>query len=135
MVVGTKMARTIGGFNEDLRIYFEDSLFSLKFRQAGGKIRYLPEGKVFHDHHSLRNPARLRLQSRNTLWSMYHFYCEAPLRQKACAGGLTLNYLLKAITSALSGEVDFSRAYLSGMLDGYRQIRGGQWQDRWIASP
>jgi GT2 family glycosyltransferase len=133
MIVATAMARSIGGFNENLRIYFEDSLFSLRVRQAGGEIRYLQEGQVFHDHHSLRNPGRLRLQSRNTLWAMHHHYREDPLLQKACSAGLTLNYLSKAIRSVLRGEMDFARAYLGGIIDGYKQIHGGLWRDAWIA--
>ena len=132
MIVATAMARCIGGFNENLRIYFEDSLFSLNFRQAGGEILYLAEGKVFHNHHSLRNPGRLRLQSRNTLWAMHHYYRNAPLLQRACSAGLTLNYLSKAIGSVLRGETDFTRAYLGGIVDGYRQIHSGRWRDSWI---
>ena len=132
MVVPTRMALDIGGFNEDLGIYFEDSLFSLEFRRAGGEIRYLADAEVLHDHDSRRDPERIRRQCANTLWSMHHFYHARPWRQRACWMGLLANYLLKAGAEAARLDATAAHAYLDGIREGTDRARRATWRWRWI---
>ena len=131
----TRVAREIGGFNEGLRIYFEDSLFSLLFRRAGGEVIYLPEAEVTHHHHSLRNPARLTLQARNTLWSMYHYYRGRPMLRLACTTGLCTLYLARVGSSLLRLEPAFSIAYLRGIAAGLSCIARRRWRQDWVGAP
>lgn len=41
-----------GGYDEDVHLYSEDDLASLRFRQAGWKIIYTPHGKSVHIEHA-----------------------------------------------------------------------------------
>lgn len=132
MVVSKAMAYQIGGFNEHLRIYFEDSLFSHQFAQCGGKICYLAEAQLIHHHHSLKNPRRLQLQSRNTLWAMYHVYHGHLVLRFACLLGLTVNYVFKAITALIRLQPKEALAYSCGIWQGYRMIHLQQWRQHWL---
>jgi len=135
MVVPRALALDIGGFNEALRIYFEDSLFSIQCRQAGATVAYLAEATVEHHHHSLRNPGRLALQSRNTLWSMVHVYRGRPPWQLACTLALLLNYTARVGLHLVKLEPAFSLAYLRGMRDGLGWILRKPWRQHWIERP
>ena len=132
MVVSRKLAINAGGFNEHLRIYFEDSLFSLNCRRAGGSVQYLAAAEVVHDHHSLRNPGRLEQQSRNTLWAMHHYYHRQPMLRSACTIALCTNYGVKAVIHGLACRPAFSVAYLRGAWAGLRKIRQDTWRERWL---
>lgn len=71
MIVPVSLARRIGGFNEDFRIYFEDPEFCIRARiYGGGKVRYADDVAVIHYHDSLYNPAREQPFWRNKIMGM-----------------------------------------------------------------
>jgi len=133
MVVPRELAFRAGGFNEGLGIYFEDSLFTLMLRRAGARVRYLAEAEVVHDHHSAANPRRLRLQSRNTLWAMHHYYRGRPLLRAGCAAALAANYLGKAALALARGRAPACLALVRGTCDGLVAAHRRPWRDHWLS--
>lgn len=69
MVVPVELARAIGGFSEELGIYFEDSYFCICARRAGYRVRYLDAVRVVHHHYSMSNPDH-RAHHRNRAYTM-----------------------------------------------------------------
>jgi len=132
MVVPASLAKAVGGFNEGLGIYFEDSLFSLQCRRMGARVVYLESAQVEHHHHSLLNPRRLQLQSRNTLWAMYNVHRQRRGIQIAAVACLSGIYLAKAVLHLFKLEQAHATAYLQGIRDGFTQIARGGWKEDWI---
>ena len=70
MVVPVGVYKKVGGFDEFLGIYFEDSYFCICARRAGIKVRYVDKAKVVHFHNSFFNVDRKRRQVRNRSFAM-----------------------------------------------------------------
>jgi GT2 family glycosyltransferase len=71
LVVPVALAKKVGGFREDFRVYFEDTEFCIRARIAGGgAVRYVDDIEVVHHHHSMNTPAREFLFWRNKVRGM-----------------------------------------------------------------
>ncbi len=58
----------LGGFREDLFMYYEDTELSWRVRELGMRIRFVPEAVVYHDHGASSGPGSpmfLRVNTRN----------------------------------------------------------------------
>ena len=75
MIVPVSLARRIGGFNEDFKIYFEDPELCIRARVFGGAtVRYADDVAVTHYHDSLYNPSREKLFWRNKIMGMMRIH-------------------------------------------------------------
>ncbi|ROR29705.1 glycosyltransferase family 2 protein [Inmirania thermothiophila] len=136
MVVPRDLAFRVGGFNEALGIYFEDSLFSLRCCMAGARVRYLETAFVVHHHHSARNPGRARRQAANTLWSMYHVHRHHPLRRLGSLTLLVALYGTRSLAARLRGEREAAAAWLAGITEALGWIRSRRpWREDWLHHP
>src|SRR6185369_9636353 len=63
--------RKIGYFKEDLVFYSEDAELCYRFREAGYKVMYIPEAKMWHKTGTTlakNRPVQLRYSTRNSLY-------------------------------------------------------------------
>jgi len=60
----------LGGFDERLFLYFEDTDLSLRARLAGYSCLAAPGAVVLHDHRPGFSPAKLRRLERNRCWTL-----------------------------------------------------------------
>jgi GT2 family glycosyltransferase len=60
----------LGGFDERLFLYYEDTDLSLRARLAGYDCLLVPTAAVLHDHSGQLSAAKLRYLERNRLWSL-----------------------------------------------------------------
>lgn len=132
LVVPLKLAYRIGGFNEALGIYFEDSLFSMQAILCGAQVRHIGDIIVKHDHFSGLSANRLQKQARNTLYSMHHYYATRPLVQQVCFLGLSMHYALQALLHAAHGRPRDAAALLSGIRNALDMIRTVPWKTNWL---
>jgi GT2 family glycosyltransferase len=68
--VSRRLFQRLGGFDERLFMYFEDTDLSLRARLAGGHCLAVPEAVVLHDHRAGFSPAKLRQLERNRYWTL-----------------------------------------------------------------
>src|SRR5919204_388230 len=64
----------LGGFDERLFLYFEDTDLSLRARLAGHRCLAVPGAVVVHDHRPGFSPAKLRYLERNRWWTLLKLY-------------------------------------------------------------
>ncbi|HEX2037881.1 MAG TPA: glycosyltransferase family 2 protein [Chloroflexota bacterium] len=64
----------LGGFDERLFMYFEDTDLSLRARLAGYRCVAVPEARVLHDHRPGFSTAKLRFLERNRWWTLLKVY-------------------------------------------------------------
>jgi GT2 family glycosyltransferase len=67
----SEVLRKIGYFKEDLVFYSEDAELCYRFREAGFKVRYIPEAKMWHKTGTTlakNRPVQLRYSTRNGLY-------------------------------------------------------------------
>jgi GT2 family glycosyltransferase len=68
-----KAFEQVGGFDENFFIYFEDIDLCLRLREAGWKLAYIPETRIFHEGGATTSPRRdfSRYQYRKSQLSFY----------------------------------------------------------------
>jgi GT2 family glycosyltransferase len=64
----------LGGFDEQLFLYYEDDDLSLRARLAGNVCLAVPAAQVLHDHSPGFSPRKLRYLERNRLWTTLKVY-------------------------------------------------------------
>lgn len=121
MLVPVEMARLLGGFSENLGIYFEDTFFCIRALRAGFKIRYADEAAVVHCHDSYLRPDRKRRFIRNRCRAMVSV-AEKPRLMVMLQCMVTLGEIVLA---AAGGRPDIAKACWGGMLAGMRDVLSG----------
>src|SRR5207244_2520602 len=64
----------LGGFDERLFLYYEDTDLSLRARLAGYRCIAVPDARVLHDHRAGFSAAKLRYLERNRWWTLLKIY-------------------------------------------------------------
>jgi GT2 family glycosyltransferase len=64
----------LGGFDERLFLYFEDTDLSLRARLAGHRCLAVPDALVLHDHRPGVSATKLRCLERNRWWTLLKVY-------------------------------------------------------------
>jgi hypothetical protein len=120
MLVRRQVFETIGLFDTDHFMYFEDADFCRRARQAGFQILCAPRAQMWHKVSSSarkRKPAMRYAES----WGRAQFYRKHP---HGCARALTFVYLLaqsvrSTLRDLLSGQWRLIKPQWIGMVDGY----------------
>ncbi|HEX8967213.1 MAG TPA: glycosyltransferase family 2 protein [Chloroflexota bacterium] len=64
----------LGGFDERLFLYYEDTELSLRARMAGYRCVGVADARVMHDHRPGFSAAKLRYLERNRWWTLLKLY-------------------------------------------------------------
>ncbi len=64
----------LGGFDEDLPYYFEDSDLCIRARRAGYRFKYVAGGVVRHKGSPVKKGEAIRMQERNSTYAMLKAY-------------------------------------------------------------
>ncbi len=75
----------VGGFDEDIPYYFEDSDFCIRARRAGFPFKYLPGARFRHKGGERKQGEAIRRQEHNSTFAMLKAYRGAPLKWLAFA--------------------------------------------------
>ncbi len=122
MVVPVALAQKIGGFAEELGIYFEDSFFCIQALRAGFDVRYVDAAVVTHHHYSQLSPERKRRQVRNR--------CYAMITSSRCPLGMALLQAAVAAAEALGAAGvtgngwQMAKTCIEGFEQGVRSVAG-----------
>ncbi len=74
LAIPARVFEALGGFDEDLPYYFEDSDFCIRANKAGFNFAYVPEAKVFHKGSPVRVGKAIWMQERNSTFAMLKAY-------------------------------------------------------------
>jgi GT2 family glycosyltransferase len=123
MVVPVALARSIGGFSEELRIYFEDSFFCIRALRAGYKVRYVDDALVAHHHDSQLNTKRKQMLVRNRSCAMIRA-SRSPLAMALLQVGVTM---VESVLAMMQNRSGMARACVYGLADGaWRAVKVGK---------
>ncbi|MGI8557683.1 MAG: glycosyltransferase family 2 protein [Solirubrobacteraceae bacterium] len=78
LLLRRSMYDEIGGLDVRFFLYFEDVDLGIRVREAGFRIRYDPEVRVFHAHHAASRANLLMPATRHHLRSAVRFYARHP---------------------------------------------------------
>jgi hypothetical protein len=110
----------IGGFDEELPYYFEDSDLCIRAHRAGFGAKYLFDAEVRHKGNEVKRGHAAWMQERNSTYAMLKGYSGEPLRILAFALLNTSWALFRAPVFILRGNAADARAILQGHFTGYR---------------
>jgi GT2 family glycosyltransferase len=69
----------VGGFDEELPYYFEDSDLCIRLRRAGYRFRYVPDAVFRHKGTERKRGDAIRMQERNSTYAMLKTYRREPI--------------------------------------------------------
>ncbi len=115
LVIRAQVIKQVGYLNEDLFLYWEDSDFSFRAKQAGWDIKYYPGSYIWHKNagaSAVGSNLHNYYMSRNRLWFGMQY---APLKTKLALLKQSVFQLMKADRWIRRGIIDF---YLCHMRKG-----------------
>lgn len=94
-----------GGFDESFFLYFEDIDLCFRFRKAGGRLRFVPEARVFHAGGATtgRRPRESRLEYRKSQMLFYRKHA-SPASLRLLRLSLRIHLGLQRILGRFRGE-------------------------------
>lgn len=132
MLIRSSVLRELGGFHHSFFMYVEDLEFSLRYRQAGWQIIYVPGALISHKGQgSLRKPKDifnpiLHPENRNLPFYVYHvvknvlmtmsIYAKGKNRIKFMIG-FPVFWVYKNIQYLINGRFDATGAFWKGFKD------------------
>lgn len=119
----------IGGFDEELPYYFEDSDFCIRARRAGFGFAFVAEAVFRHKGSERKRGAAIRLQEKHSTYAMLKAYAGSPVRLGLfqALNGVWLAWRLAAWTAA--GRREEAALLWRGWQEAqsaWRARRGGQ---------
>lgn len=121
MLVRSRVFETIGLFDSDHFMYFEDADFCRRARQAGFGIWLDPKAEMWHKVSSSATRQKPAMRYAEA-WGRAQFYRKHP---HGCLPAFTLLYLMaqsatKTVQALFSRDWDLIKPQLTGFIDGYR---------------
>ena len=112
----------IGGFDEDLPYYFEDSDFCIRAHKAGFPFRYLSDARLRHKGSEHCSGQAIYYQERHSVYAMLKAYCRNPLLLLAftLANGLWVD--IRLVKWGLRGRFADCHRLLSGWWAAYARF-------------
>jgi len=112
----------IGGFDEDIPYYFEDSDLCIRLRKAGARFVYVEDAIFRHKGDERKKGEAIRMQEHNSVFAMLKAYRGNPLKLAAftLANGLWL--VLRLILWTLRGRVSDAARLWRGWRSAYARF-------------
>ena len=114
----------LGGFDEELTYYFEDSDFCIRANSAGYRFRFMPGARYRHHGNERKKGDAIRLQERHSTYAMLKHYEDSASRIVAFT---VLNagwMLVRFAWWALRGQRDDARRLARGWWEGNMRFLG-----------
>jgi len=113
----------IGGFDEEIPYYFEDSDLCIRARKAGFRFRYLPHAVFRHKGDERKKGDAIRMQEHNSTYAMLKAYRQQPVLRWAftVANGLWVAIRM-GLWTAQGRREDVARLY-AGWRTAYARYR------------
>ena len=110
MVVRREAMQAVGGFDKRFFLYWEDTDFCMRIRDAGWKVIYYPRAKVIHSVGKSSNtrPIFANYQFHKSCYRLYEKYAKGPFSIFTPLAGIALMYrfLIAVIFNQLAGALN-----------------------------
>jgi hypothetical protein len=123
MAAPRRLLLSIGGFDEKLSVYFEDSDLCIRARKAGYHVKYVPDAVVLHKNTSKKTGERMYLHTANRTYAMMRTYCDS--RPKLYTF-ITLNilYTLFQCSRHLAvGDIKTAKSIIEGVVKAHKRFQ------------
>ncbi len=110
----------IGGFDEAIPYYFEDSDLCIRARRAGYRFRFVEEAVFRHKGTEHKRGDAIRMQERNSVHAMLKVYRGRPLHQAAFVALNGLWLITRLCLWGLRGRLGDCRRLVRGFIEGHR---------------
>ncbi|MFM1919401.1 MAG: hypothetical protein RLZZ303_1035 [Candidatus Hydrogenedentota bacterium] len=113
----------LGGFDEEIPYYFEDSDLCIRARKAGFRFAYVEQAVFRHKGNEIKKGAAIRMQERNSTYAMLKAYARAPAARFAFSVANAAWLLGRIFLWTLRGRVGEARLLWAGWRQAYRDFR------------
>lgn len=110
----------LGGFDEDIPYYFEDSDLCIRARHAGCGFAFVADAVFRHKGVERKRGDAVRMQERNSVYAMLKAYAGRPLHTTAFVILNTGWFALRLLTWGLCGRWGDCRRLVRGFIEGHR---------------
>lgn len=121
--VPRKCFDVIGGFDEELPYYFEDSDLCIRARKAGFTFRYLPDAVFRHKGNERKKGDAVRMQERNSVYAMLKAYHTSPLQRAVFSIFNGVWLVVRVVGWSMQGRGGEVQLLLRGWREGYTAYR------------
>jgi len=118
MVVPVKVFRRLGGFDENILVYFEESDFCIRARQLGYQVKFVSGAEVLHKRESRKAKERIYLHTLNRTYAMLRIYRESCLRVSSFLALSTIWAFLQSLGFFLRADLASAVYVPKGFLRG-----------------
>lgn len=130
LAVPAEAFRALGGFDEDLPYYFEDSDLCIRATRAGFGFAYLPEAVVRHRGSERKTGRAIHLQERHSTYAMLKAYRGDWPRLAAFTAANAVWMIARAIAWTAAGRPGDAARLWRGWREAHaRFARGGPWPE------
>lgn len=130
LVISKKIWNDINGFDENIRVYFEDSDFGIRARQSGYKVTFLPELVVRHKHETKKTGQRIYLHTLNRTYAMLKNYRKNKIKMLLFLILNTLYALILSFSFLLQCDLESSYLVLKAIIEGIGKFLHYKYNDR-----
>lgn len=116
----------IGGFDEELPYYFEDSDLCIRARKAGCRFKYLTDAVVRHKGTEFMTGRALYNHEKHCDYAMLKAYRRNPLMILLFTSGTLAWAAFRAVRFSLRGQLHDAGCILRGLVAGYRRFLVGE---------
>lgn len=117
--VPTACFDALGGFDEDLPYYFEDSDFCIRARRAGYSFRFVPDAVYRHRGTERKTGDAIRMQEHNSTYAMLKLYKGNVLYSTAFTLANFAWLVLRLVAWVLQGRLQDAGRLLRGWSSAY----------------
>ena len=111
----------LGGFDEELPYYFEDSALCIRAARMGCKARFIPDAVFRHRGNERKTGDAIRMQEHNSTFAMLNIYEGDWPRGLAFSLLNALWLLLRMVVNLLRGQSDQAHLLARGWESAYRR--------------
>ncbi len=122
MVVPAACYRAIGGFDEEIPYYFEDSDLSIRANKAGFPVTFIDEAVVYHKNQGHKRGKRIQMHVQNRTYAMSKAYEKNPLKLSAFFVLNSVWVFLQSVLRIARMEFSDSLYILRGWVSGNRKF-------------
>jgi GT2 family glycosyltransferase len=113
----------LGGFDEELPYYFEDSDLCIRARVLGARFHFVPDAVYRHKGSPRKRGEAIRLQEKHSTYAMLKHYHNRPVLARLFSAANFLWMMARVLAWGVQGRLADARLLLHGWREAYTQFQ------------